>query len=400
MSAVLKPASEKSPMLNPISTAELERRWAETRAAMRAAGIEALVVQSKEDWMNGYARWFTDQPATNAYPRSVLFPVEGLMTTCDVGNFGQEATLDGKDPSHRGVGRRVFTPSFNGAVNYCGRYDAELIAKEVRKAACRTVGIVCPDGMYHGFADGLKAFLRDNVKIVDATDLVDGIKAIKSAEEIGEIMRGAEMQDEVMALLAKFIKPGLKEYEVSAYAEYQGKLRGSNQGVFFCISSATRPGMPANRYQQTREIRKGDVVTFLLENNGPGGFYSELARTFVLGKASQELKDALAENLEALEYDLSLMKPGAKCSDIIAAHNEYMLKHGHRDERRILSHGQGYEMVERPLIRHDETMVLKEGMHLALHPHGGVSVTDNYLITESGPGEQLHKTPHRIFELD
>ena len=70
MSAMPQPqAPVPSRMRDPISTSELERRWAATRTAMRSAGLDALVVQSAEDWMGGYSRWFTDQPATNAYPR-------------------------------------------------------------------------------------------------------------------------------------------------------------------------------------------------------------------------------------------------------------------------------------------------------------------------------------------
>src|SRR3954468_786900 len=193
MSAVLKPtAAPESRMRDAISTPELERRWAATRAAMKAAGLDAIVVQSKEDWMNGYTRWFVDQPATNAYPKSLVFPLEGLMTTCDVGMFGQEADLDGSDPMNRGVGRRVFVPSFNGAVDYNGKYDAELMAKEIRSKGYKRIGLVCANGMYHGFVAGLQENLR-GMKFEDATDLVDNIKAIKSPEEVERIKRTVAM---------------------------------------------------------------------------------------------------------------------------------------------------------------------------------------------------------------
>ena len=64
----------------------------------------------------------------------------------------------------------------------------------------------------------------------------------------------------------------------------------------------------------------------------------------------------------------------------------------------------GYDMVERPLIRHDETMPLASGMHMVVHP-GFVNermfavVCDNYLLGPSGPGPCLHNTPQRIIEL-
>jgi Xaa-Pro aminopeptidase len=400
MAAVLKPAVPQSRMRDAISTAELERRWAATRAAMKTAGLDAIVVQSKEDWMNGYTRWFTDQPATNAYPRSLVFPLEGLMISCDVGNFGQEADLDGSDPMNRGVGRRVFVPSFNGAVDYNGRYDAELVAKEIRKAGHKTVGMACANGMYHGFVAGLEENLK-GVKLVDATDLVDNIKAIKSPEEIERIKRTAAMQDELFEKLLGYVRPGMKEYEVSAWFQYQGQLMGSNQGLFFCTSGTKLPLPPINRYHQSREIQKGDIVSILIENNGPGGYYTELGRTIFVGKAPQALKDACAENVENQRFCLDMLAPGAKCSDVFAKQNAYMVGRGHSTEKRILSHGQGYEMVERPLIRHDENMLIRENMHFAVHPMGsGFTGIDNYLIGPKGPLECLHGTPKRIFALD
>ena len=64
----------------------------------------------------------------------------------------------------------------------------------------------------------------------------------------------------------------------------------------------------------------------------------------------------------------------------------------------------GYDMVERPLIRFDETMPLAKDMSIVVHP-GFINermfavVCDNYLLTESGPGACLHATPQKIFEL-
>ncbi len=106
----------------------------------------------------------------------------------------------------------------------------------------------------------------------------------------------------------------------------------------------------------------------LIENNGPGGYYAEIARTLVLGKASNELTDGFEAMKEAQDYTLSLMKPGASCRDIANAHDDYMKKHGFELEIRLYAHSQGYDMVERPMIRADETMPIEENMNFAVHP--------------------------------
>ena len=71
---------------------------------------------------------------------------------------------------------------------------------------------------------------------------------------------------------------------------------------------------------------------------------------------------------------------------------------------RLYAHGQGYDLVERPLIRADETMAIEETMNLAVHPGYETPsifavICDNYLIGPDGPGECLHKTPKQVFEL-
>jgi Xaa-Pro aminopeptidase len=81
-----------------------------------------------------------------------------------------------------------------------------------------------------------------------------------------------------------------------------------------------------------------------------------------------------------------------------------MKQKGVPPESRVYSHSQGYDLIERPLIRADETMNLEKGMNMSVHPAYATSsmfahICDNYLIEENGVSECLHKTPKQIFEL-
>jgi Xaa-Pro aminopeptidase len=125
----------------------------------------------------------------------------------------------------------------------------------------------------------------------------------------------------------------------------------------------------------------------------------------VLGKATSELKDAFAAVKAAQDYSLSLMKPGTLVKEIFAKHNEYMTRNGMPAETRLYAHGQGYDMVERPLIRQDDDMALQQGMCLAVHPGYETAslfavICDNYMIEANGPGECLHTTEKRLFEIE
>jgi hypothetical protein len=72
--------------------------------------------------------------------------------------------------------------------------------------------------------------------------------------------------------------------------------------------------------------------------------------------------------------------------------------------RRLFGHSQGYDLVERPLLRDDETMRLAANMNVAVHPAflsntNFAFICDNFLIGADGAVERLHKTEPKIWEL-
>jgi Xaa-Pro aminopeptidase len=160
----------------------------------------------------------------------------------------------------------------------------------------------------------------------------------------------------------------------------------------------------APRHFQNRMIKEGDQVSVLIEVNGPGGFYTEISRIFSVGKASEELRDAFGTSLEAQQASLRLLKSGADPKDLWEANNKFLEKAGYFTERRLYAHGQGYDLVERPLIRYDETMKIRPGMNITVHPAAvrdtvWAAVTDNYLVTTEGISPCLHTTPKEIIVL-
>jgi len=391
--------------VNAVSLPELQRRWAAARAGMRAREVDALVLQNSSDWVGGYIRWFTNEPATNGYSYSVVFPVDGGMSFVEQGPFGGRHDSDAAQQAGTGIARRLTTPSYP-SVHYTGQYDAELVLDELRRLGARRVGLVAPAAMYYSFGAHLRQQLRlRGVDVVDCTDNIDQIKAVKSEEELGLIRQVAAMQDAVMARLREFVRPGRRDFEIAAYAQYVGQQLGSEQGIFLCSSAP--PGEAAGfrpRHLQGRTLQAGDVYSQLIENNGAGGFYTELSRIFVLGPVPDELREAHAQVLEAQRYALTLLKPGARCRDVFQAHNEWLRARGMAAEQRLSIHGMGYDMVERPLIRSDEDMKLAAGMAIIVHPgihtpRMFVHNTDIYFIGADGPGECVHRTPKEIVEL-
>ncbi|MDQ2959898.1 MAG: M24 family metallopeptidase [Candidatus Dormibacteraeota bacterium] len=389
----------------PIPTSELERRWTAIRAAMEREGVDVVVAQANNDFMGGYVKYLTDLPATNGYVTTVVFPRDEPMTVIGQGATGmkQEFGPDG-DGIRRGVARFLGTPSYASA-HYSAGYDAALAASVMGRFAQGTVGMLGTAAISFALIDGLRRGALQRARFVDASPLVDPIKAVKSAVEVELIRQTAAAQDEAMQAALDAVRPGMRELEVAAVAEHVGHSLGSEQGLFLAYSGpAGRPGQIVNRHLQHRVLEKGDQFSLLIENNGPGGFYCELGRSVVLGRATHEMKAQQQFVVEAQQFCVDLLRPGADCAPIWGAYNAFMRDHGRMEEKRVHFHGQGYDMVERPLVRHDETMPVEANMNFALHPafsseHGYSWASDNYLVTDEGTVERLHRFPQELLEV-
>jgi Xaa-Pro aminopeptidase len=371
----------------PISTAELERRWSATRAAMKREGVDVLLMQNNNDHMGGYVKWFTDMPATNGYPNTVIFPADDEMTVVMQGPFGGDRPPE--PDVWRGVKRILTTPSYESA-HYTQYYDPELAAKALAPYAKATIGFV---GIYQmSFAMGdfiMKKF--PGARYVDASEMVDRIKVIKSPEELELVRRAAIMQDD-------------RDFAAIAQ-EYSGR-HGSENGIYLCASMPLgQPAKFGQRHVQNRVIQKGDQVALLVEDSGPGGMFTELGRSCVVGvKVPQQMKDELAFCMESRKVTLDLLKPGTPCKEVWETFNAFMRKNGRPEEARLYCHGQGYDLVERPLVRSDEPWTIEKDMNIVVHPtyaHAGYLnwLCDNYIIGGNGPMGRIHYFPEEVVEV-
>ena len=382
-----------------VSTTELERRWKASREMMLAKGLDFLLMRQDEEFLGGYVKWFSDFSARHSYPFTVIFPVDDEMTLI---------TVAGTPPSDpfppewavRGVKNRLGAPYFE-SVHYTSTYDAELAVGVLKEKKRATIGLVGRSYIPITFYEYLQEHL-DGCTFVDATDWIDHIKVIKSPEEIELIKKTAALQDVAMEHVAASIRPGRRGFEILAEAQHSVVAQGSERQLILVNSGpAGTPAPYTFRHFQNRLIREGDQFSILLEVNGPGGFYTELGRIFSVGEPSQELQEAFGTALEAQELNLKLLTPGADPKEIFEANNRFLESRGYLPERRLHAHGQGYDLVERPLIRPEEPMRLAAGMNLTVHPAATnervwATVCDNYMMTDSGVGECLHKTAKQI----
>ena len=239
----------------------------------------------------------------------------------------------------------------------------------------------------------------------DATDLVDGIKAIKSDEEIDLIRQTCELQDAVFEDALTRIQVGRRDREVFADVKYKCLELGSEQQLIIGGSAPAGERAPLfNSHFGNRVIGRGDQFNLLIENNGPSGFYGHIARIVCLGEIPPELGKQFELAQKAQKVSLDLLKPGTDPMTIWNANNEFLRSHGYPEETRVFAHGQGYDLVERPSLNPGETMNIKANMNISVHPaivtpRAFALVCENFITSESGKNRCLHKTPQKIFVI-
>lgn len=373
-----------------LSQHELERRWKAVRERMVTRGITHLVIQSQQRYVGGYFRWFTDLPGAN-YHITAVFPVDEDMTIISHGAGAPAPASAPPEWALRGVKERINTPAFPN-VWWEDAWDADKAVEVIRRRKPGKVGLVGLGNMSAALYENLKNGLQ-GVEVVNATDLVDEVRMVKSEEEL-KLHRDAAYLHEMSWDLAKeAIRPGRTAGEVIAEIRTAQVLAGSEEQQ---IDIAFGPPGSAFYSQSSwgntcvrRPLREGDVVNILIESSAAGGYWYDLRRFLFIGKPPAELLEAHAVVKEARTILAANLKPGMVPGAALAESDKFLKSKGSPPEARVAGHGQGLDLVERPVVRSEESAKLQADMVISLHPtakirSAAVGLADTYVIGGSG----------------
>ena len=195
------------------------------------------------------------------------------------------------------------------------------------------------------------------------------------------------------------LRPGMRELEVAAVAEQVGHSLGSEQGLFLSFSGpAGTPGQIVNRHLQHRALQAGDQFSLLIENNGPGGYYCELGRSAVLGRRDAEMREQQRVLLEAQQFCVDQLRPGADCRTSSTTTTRTCARTGCPRSGACTSTGRATTWWSGRWCASTRPMPVAENMYFSLHPafsteHGYSWTSDDYLLTADGTVERLHAMP-------
>lgn len=235
-----------------------------------------------------------------------------------------------------------------------------------------------------------RALVDAGVDAVPTTGLVEGLRAVKDADEIAIMRRAGALSDEVFAALAKERFSGRTERELSWWVERSFREGGASGVSFDAVVAAGVNGASPHAVPGADPIRPGVLVT-VDAGCVIDGYCSDCTRTFAVGEIPEALAERYALCLEAQLAGLAAVRPGVHGRDADAASRSAIeaaglgWAYGHG-----LGHGVGLQIHEAPTLRRESTDVLEPGNVVSVEPgiyvpgDGGVRIEDLVLVTDDG----------------
>jgi len=236
------------------------------------------------------------------------------------------------------------------------------------------------------------------VELAPAGDLVEGLRCVKSAEEVERIRTAAALADAAVARMAEMLRPGATEREVALEGEFLMRRRGAEAAAFdIIVASGPRSALP-HAETTDRELRPGDVVVIDIGAK-VAGYCSDMTRTFAVQSAPAVTQDIYGIVYRAQRAAAAAVRAGAVCGDVDGIARAMIEDAGHGDDfGHGLGHGVGIDVHEAPRLAKDEDAVLAAGNVVTVEPGiyldgcGGVRLED-LLLVRSGDSETLTGSP-------
>ncbi|MFB1098967.1 M24 family metallopeptidase [Terribacillus sp. JSM ZJ617] len=226
--------------------------------------------------------------------------------------------------------------------------------------------------------------------LIPASGLIEELRLIKSEAELAIMKTAAEIADAAYTHILTFVKPGMKEIEVSNELEFFMRKQGATQSSFDTIvASGYRSALP-HGVASDKEIQKGELVTLdygALYN----GYCSDITRTFAVGEISDKLREIYDIVLEANLRGVAGVKPGITGKEADALTRDYISEKGYGQYfGHSTGHGLGMDVHESPALSFRSDTVLKPGMVVTVEPGiyipevGGCRIEDDLVLTADG----------------
>lgn len=218
---------------------------------------------------------------------------------------------------------------------------------------------------------------------------IEPLRAVKTPGEISSIRAALELCDLAQAVLPRLVQPGRSELAIwgDLRAALENKA-GRRLPILADFVSGARTGdiggPPTNRMINAGEWLLADIVPRL------GNYWGDICGVTPAGEPGPRYGELRQLAGDALDFAISLIKPGAVAGEIDRLTREFISSRGYTPYPHHTGHGIGVCYHEAPRIVAGDTTALQQNMVIALEPgvyfpgECGVRMEDVVLVTATG----------------
>jgi Xaa-Pro aminopeptidase len=259
------------------------------------------------------------------------------------------------------------------------------------------------DSRETAFENNLQAKLGRSVRIRDLSPILDGMRRVKDAQEIGRLRDAGRIGALGLREAIRSARPDMYEYQVAALAEFVFLWHGASGPAFFPIVGSGPNSCFLHYYGNRRKMAKGDIV--VMDFGADYRYYeSDITRTFpVSGRFSEEQAQVYQAVLEAQKAALEKVRPGATFGALDEAVREVLGRFGYA---KYLPHGVSHYVG---MSTHDvgNPEPFGPGVVVTVEPgvympdrNLGVRIEDTVLVTRDGCEVLTKEVPKEIPEIE
>lgn len=222
------------------------------------------------------------------------------------------------------------------------------------------------------------------------SDYMGSMRIIKTDEEIACITKAQRIAEAAFTKLLSNMRVGQTEKQIAAYLEFFMLELGSDGKSFDTIAASGVNSACPHAVPTDKPVKEGDFLTLDFGATYKG-YHSDMTRTVVFGKPTDEMKNiynavwgANSDAIKAVRADISCkLVDNVARSTLDAWGYEQYFTHG-------LGHGVGLEIHEAPNVSSRSGTTLKEGMIITIEPgvyipgKYGVRIEDMCVVTKEG----------------
>jgi Xaa-Pro dipeptidase len=226
---------------------------------------------------------------------------------------------------------------------------------------------------------------------VDAQKTFAQLRIQKDSSEVACMQKAVDIAQEALRATLPMIKVGVTEKEIASELVVNMLRMGNDPALPFApiVSGGPNSANP-HATPSERKLCEGDMLV-IDWGASYNGYFSDLTRTFAMGKVDDEMAVIHDTVLAANEAGRKTGRPGIAAGKVDDAARGVIEKAGYdRYFTHRTGHGLGMEEHETPYIFAANNQILNEGMVYTVEPgiylpgKGGVRIEDDVVVTAEG----------------